>query len=127
MGFRDDVSRFSLTVQSRSRNVFVGVTTEVQRSITVGSEITNAPGQPVDTGALRASWVGEFLDADSWQTATNLAYARPIEAGIGRYGPLTLRSAVGGFHSVALTVNGFPAIVRSVVARERGGSGGSSA
>jgi len=129
MGLRDDVRRFALTVESRSQKVFVGVTTQVQRSIQFGSEITNAPGQPVQTGRLRASWIGEFLDANRWQTSTNLPYALPIERGIGPHGPLTLRSSVGGFGSVALTVHGFQAIVRFVAenARRGGSSAGSGA
>lgn len=123
MGFRDDVNRFTVTVQARSQAVFVGVAAEVQRSITVGSEITNAPGQPVKTCRLRASWISEFLDANRWQTSTNVPYALPIERGVGPFGPLTLRSSVGGFHSVAITVSGFQSIVRFVNANTKSGRG----
>lgn len=117
MSFREDLKRFSVKVQTRNRDIFVGMTEEVQRSVVEGSEITNSPGQPVDTGALKASWIPEFTSPTEWQTSTNLVYAPVIEAGVGANGPLTLRSQVGGFHSVALTVAGAQAIADHVAKR----------
>lgn len=75
------------------------------QSVQFGSEITGAPGQPVDQGVLRAS-VQLQLDATTPHASvgSNLEYAPGIEHGVGPHGPLTLRSAVGGFHSFALTV-----------------------
>lgn len=127
--FRSDVRRFQQLVRVRSQAVFSRITQEVQRSIVEGSELTGAPGQPVDTGALRNSWLGEFLTAWTWQLTTNLEYAWGIEHGL-RYATrgnvsgqtlqrLTLRSSVGGFHSVALTLAGLQTIVKYAVAQER--------
>lgn len=75
------------------------------QSVQFGSEISAAPGQPVDEGALRAS-IQLQLDATTPRASvgSNLEYAPGIERGVGPHGPLTLRSAVGGFHSCALTV-----------------------
>lgn len=112
--FRDRLNGVTMRIHARNRAVFVGVATEVQRSVVFGSEITGAPGQPVDTGALRASWIPEFISPTEWQTTTKLEYAEGIENGVGAHGPLTLRSAVGGFHSVALTRAGFGRIVEHV-------------
>lgn len=128
--FRSDVRRFQRLIETRSKAVFTRVTTEVQRSIVNGSELTGAPGQPVDTGTLKNSWLGEMIGAWGWQLTTNVAYAWQIEHGL-RYATrgnvsgqtlqrLTLRSSVGGWHSVALTLVGFPAIVSYALAQERG-------
>ncbi len=103
-------------VQTNNKAVFVGVATETLNSIVEGSAITGAPGQPVDTGNLKASWHLGFESATSALISTNVEYAPYIEDGIGR-GPMTLRSAVGGFHSVALTRMGFQKIVDSEVAK----------
>ena len=98
------------------KEVLLGVGTEALRSIQEGSELTGAPGQPVDTGALRASW--QLIPrADSLTIGTNVVYAEAIEDGIGKYGPLVLRSQVGGFHSVAQTVANMDRIVAAVVDR----------
>lgn len=56
MSFADDVKRFSLKMESRSRDVFLGCVQDVHEGIVVGSPLTGAPGQPVDTGYLRSSW-----------------------------------------------------------------------
>jgi hypothetical protein len=96
------------------REHFAAVVLEAHRSIQSGSELTGAPGQPVATGNLRNSWQFEFPTPDSARISTNVEYAQPIEDGIGRFGPLTLRSAVGGFHSVAMTVANFDRIIEDV-------------
>lgn len=114
MSFSADLAGFARLVVERERNVFVRTTQELQRSVVEGSEITGAPGQPVDTGTLKGSWIGEFVNEHEWQLTTNQEHAPPIEAGIGPNGPLTIRSPVGGTHSVALTVAGFPRIVEVV-------------
>jgi hypothetical protein len=117
-------------VDRRCSDLFVGVATETMRSVQVGSEITASPGQPVGQygpgyhpgkvgGTLRASWQLNFESAVAATISTNIVYAPPIEEGIGKYGPLTLRSTVGGFHSVKLTRGGFPRIV-ATVARQLG-------
>lgn len=113
MAFSDDLEAFALKVETRSRLLFERATEEVQRSVVDGSEITGAPGQPVDTGNLKGSWIPQLLAPWSWQTTTGVEYAEPIEEGIGPHGPLTLRSAVGGFHSVRLTRAGWGRIVEA--------------
>ena len=55
MTFSDDLRRFVTTVRDNNRAVYVGVAAGAHESITVGSPITGAAGQPVDTGNLRAS------------------------------------------------------------------------
>lgn len=117
MSFTTDLQAFARKVEKRNRDIFVGVSTAVHDSVVEGSPLTGAPGQPVDTGNLRASWILRFLARWLSRTSTNVEYAPPIEEGIGPHGPMTLRSAVGGFHSVKLTRAGFQNIVDNV-ARE---------
>jgi hypothetical protein len=92
-------------------DVFVGVGTEALRSIQEGSELTGAPGQPVQSGNLRASWHLDFPTTDRAEISTNVIYAEGVEEGTGVYGPLTLRSPVGGFHSVKITAANLDRIV----------------
>ena len=84
----------------------------VGRSIVEGSAITGAPGQPVDTGALRASWYRLIQPDDVIAWASDLDYAPVIEDNLDN---ATLRSPVGGFHSVKMTIAGFPGIVALAV------------
>jgi hypothetical protein len=116
MTFSDDLGRFNEKADANLRAVFLGSVAEVHRSVSVGSEITGAPGQPVDTGNLRGSWQAIFAEPAS-TVSTNVEYAPSIEDGIShRWGTaLTLRSAVGGFHSVEHTVNGYDKIVEHVL------------
>jgi len=109
--FDDALNRFALKLDARSRAVFVGVATEVQRSVVHGSEVTGAPGQPVDTGNLRDSWIPEFTSPTTWQTTTNVGYAPIVEHNLRG---VTFRNH--GPHSVALTRVGFPRIVTKVTA-----------
>jgi len=122
--FRRGIESWVESVETDSHAVFVAVATEVHRSVTVGSPVTGAPGQPVQRGTLRDSWIPEFTSRWTFQTTTNLPYALPIELGIGPFGPLTLRSQVGGFHSVARTRVGFPSIIAFVMAQPRSRSPG---
>ncbi len=115
--FGDDLKGFGVKIIRMEKDVFHGVTEEVHRSIVEGSQITSAPGQAVDTGALRASFTPQFLDENTWQTTTHLKYAPIMEENLRG---AQLRSAVGGFHSVALTRVGFPRIVDYVVTKVRG-------
>lgn len=84
-------------------DIFVVTATEALRSVQEGSELTGAPGQPVDKGDLLVSWQLTFPSPDSAVIGTDSDHAKPIEDGVGKYGPLTLRSKVGGWHSVKLT------------------------
>lgn len=109
--FSDQVRDFTRQYEERMQDFHLVRAIETQRSVQEGSEITGAPGQPVDENNLRPSWILEHLAALRSQTSTGVEYARPIEDGVGPHGPLTLRSQVGGFHSVALTIAGNQKIV----------------
>ncbi len=113
-GFGAQVGLFSKRVQTGSRRHFVAIVGAVYESIVLGSALTGAPGQPVDTGNLRASWQQEIQD-NRGSVMTNVVYAPQIENGISdRTGKrLTLRSQVGGFHSVKLTRANFQRIVEA--------------
>lgn len=79
------------------------------RSITVGSPITGAPGQPIDKGDLIKSWrMLPQNDQDKILIVSNLIYAPIIE---DNWRDAQLRSKVGGFHSVKMTKLAFNLIV----------------
>lgn len=115
MGFADDMRRFQLDIESRTREAFVETVTEVTRSVVEGSEITGAPGQPVDTGALRASWHTEFNSPTEATLGTDLEYAPIIEDN-----PRGVTFQNHGPHSVKLTIAGFQRIVDDVARRIAG-------
>lgn len=128
MSFGNDIDRIRAKVHKRHRDMLVGCAQLCHESIQVGSEITGAPGQPVDIGTLRGSWQLSFPDAISALITTNLVYAKPIEDGIqtiylgdGKHtfrSPIHFRSAVGGSHSVKLTIAAFESrIVPHVAAK----------
>jgi len=117
MSFSRDLDAFMRRVEIRLRDVYTGVAEEVHRSVVEGSEITGAPGQPVDTSYLRNSWQLAIGPREA-VISTNVDYAPGIEDGVGPNGPIQLRSPVGGFHSVKLTRAGFPRIVDHVVRKE---------
>ena len=114
MTFSDDLLRFVTTVRDNNRAVYVGVATGAHESITVGSPITGAPGQPVDTGNLRSSFTLD-IGVDEATISTNVAYAPLIEEGIAASGkPISFKSAVGGAHSVKQTIAGANALQEHV-------------
>lgn len=121
MSADDDVHNRATTARVATvlREHFTAVVLEAHQSIQSGSALTGAPGQPIDTGNLRNSWQVEFPTPDSAIIGTPVEYARPIEDGVGRFGPLTVRSAVGGFHSVAMTVANIDRIVDAVKRRTK--------
>jgi hypothetical protein len=104
VSFNGDVLRFVNKVDRVTHDTFVGTVAGLFESIVEGSALTGSPGQPVDTSDLKTSWQIEFESKDAARVLTNSDHAEPIEYGIGEYGALELRSAVGGFHSVAATV-----------------------
>ena len=130
MSFGDDLQRFTAKVDTRSRAVFNGVVAAAHESITKGSPITGAPGQPVGQsgpgyhegeigGALLASWNVLFEAPFVASIVTNSPYAKQNEDGIARPGGGEYRhlSTIGGRHSVALTVAGVPHLLADEVAK----------
>jgi hypothetical protein len=133
VSFAKDLRAFTVKVEARTQAALVGIAEEVQRSIVEGSEITGAPGQPVATGHLKASWQLTFPTPTSAQVSTNVEYAWFVENAIGPHGPRSygadrgvtynakgLPDLVGGSHSVAHTRAGIQRIVDHVIARLRG-------
>lgn len=119
MTFSSDLRAFALKVERKNKGVFLGAATGVQESVVDGSPVTGAPGQPVDTGSLKGSWQLTFPGQWEAELATRVEYAPAVEEGIGPHGPMTLRSEVGGFHSVKATRANFDRLVEQVN-REQG-------
>lgn len=126
MSLESDVARIALKLDKISEHMLPAIGLAVHQSIQEGSPITGAPGQPVGQygpgynegsvgGTLKGSWQVTFPSPEIAEITTNLVYAKPIEDGVGKYGPLRLRSSVGGFHSVALTRINFPRLVDHVL------------
>lgn len=122
MSFADDLKRFQGKVETHSNAIFLQTGEECLRSIVEGSEITGAPGQQVDTGALKGSWQRWFPSPTEQTIGTDSPYAQQEEDGIAYSGkPIVQHSAVGGPHSTKLTIAGFKRIVDVVTARVTGG------
>lgn len=121
MSFAADVQVFIEKAEQRQQGVFRGFAEAAKESIVEGSPVTGAPGQPVaegqpdPVGKLKGSWELEYPTPTTAEIATDVDYAPKIEDGIGEHGPLRLRSKVGGFHSVALTVAGAERLLEQVV------------
>lgn len=109
MSFADQMQRIVGKHIARLESVPAGVDAEVFRSIVDGSEVTGAPGQPVRSGRLKASWQQERTGDES-VAASDSPYARAVEENVG-----DVHYENGGPHSVELTVVGFPRIVQEVV------------
>lgn len=120
MSFGKDLRSFTVKVEERLKDTLVESTVLIHESIVEGSAITGAPGQPVDTGALKGSWQVTFPDELTGRVATGIAYAPGVEDGVGPHGPITLRSKVGGFHSAKLTVASWDKVLEEAVKRARG-------
>ena len=128
--------RLVAQIEATTAAIFEDVGMEAQRSIVEGSDLTGAPGQPVDTGFLKGSWQRWYQSPTLQTIGTNVAYAPAIEdgtrasydprgvqrpkdltqGGTNRKGP----STVGGSHSVAHTLNGLQRIL-DVVTKRHGG------
>jgi len=113
--FGKRVKNWTLEIERGMNDLHVNASEKVRDSVVWGSDLTGAPGQPVDTGFLRNDWAANFrfLAKLHARLHTIAAYARGIEEGEGPSGALTLRSEVGGFHSVKMTVAGWKNIVRA--------------
>lgn len=127
--FAAALARWNVATYRRVQDAFVFSTEEVERSVKFGSELTGAPGQPVQTGNLLSSWQGAYEGPTLWALTTTgrsasgepVGYAEHIENGGNARGPFTLRSQVGGFHSVKLTAASWDRIVE--FAARKAGSG----
>lgn len=109
-----DLKAWAAKVERNLHAIFLNTATAVRDSVVEGSPVTGAPGQPVDTGNLKSSWVLAFTEPGVAEVSTNVEYAPAIEDGVGPHGPMTLRSKVGGFHSVKLTRSNFDRLVADV-------------
>lgn len=101
--FQDALDTFARDARERLLDCAQFAFEEVQESVVHGSALTGAPGQPVDTGFLRSSWVASIVAQGVQEISTNVAYAEFIEDGGNDLAAFTLRSEVGGWHSVKLT------------------------
>ena len=115
MTFQGDIARFSSKVYRRQVVIFLDVANAILRSIKEGDPITGSPGQPVQSSDLKNSWQPFHMEPFLSQISTPMEYARPIEEGMSRGKKMTLRSEVGGFHSVKITRVGFQKLVNEVV------------
>lgn len=125
MAFADGMRRVREVVVARNRAVFHASVFKAHESITVGSSLTDAPGQPKLHGALRQSYQIEILSPTQARIASNKKYARSIEDGVSyAHGgvPLTIRSKVGGTHSIEKTALNFDRIVADAIRRVGGGA-----
>lgn len=113
--FAQQLNGWTEKVEFRTREMFTQTVSEIERSVKFGSEITGAPGQPVDTGFLRNSWGPIWVGPNNVVIGTNVEYARPIEDGTSRGRAMKLRSAVGGFHSVKITMSAVDRIMKYIV------------
>ncbi len=112
MTYKDDLRAHRRNVRRQLEEVFLIATEEVGHSVVEGSAITGAPGQPVDTGELKGSWIERYVDRFIYRLTTDKIYAPFIEG--GNY---VQRSVVGGPHSVRLTRTGWPRIVEDAARR----------
>lgn len=113
--FKRDIAEFQRLLARRQRAAFLDAAGVALESIKVGSLLTGAPGQPVDTGNLRNSWEKEITSASTGRIFSTAEYAEAIEEGIGPHGPMSVRSQVGGFHSAKLTVAAWDRIMSASV------------
>jgi hypothetical protein len=124
MAFADDLKRFTAKVETRSQAVFLNTVTAAYESITDGSALTGAPGQPVGQygpgyhegevgGELKASWQTRFVSPTVAEIVTNSPYAKQNEDGIARPGGGEYRhlSTEGGRFSVMKTAGAIQKIV----------------
>jgi hypothetical protein len=152
MGFSDDIRRAAETIARRNQQIFVDAAVAVHDSIVHGSAVTGAPGQPVDTGYLRASWqigwdglpafplngLGDKKDP-GWREAE--ANAKPPAGRAPRFALISTNAVYaeaiednirnvefkkGGGHSVILTIASFGNIVAQVDANLKGFADGST-
>lgn len=99
--FKRQLKRLPQLIKKREERLYMYMMDEIEMSIKYGSNVTGAPGQPVQTGNLLNSWKrkGSARRRD-YRLVSNLVYAPIIE---DNFRGAQLRSPVGGFHSVKIT------------------------
>jgi len=112
--FKEQMDAVVAKARAREQSIYNACVRHVKRSIVYGSPVTGAPGQPVDTGDLRKSYRIRRIGKRERTVSSPLIYAPIIED--NRRGA-TLRSKVGGFHSIKLTRLGWARIVSHETAR----------
>ena len=122
--FSANVRRFKVVARTRTQTVYRAGRARALASIKFGSPITGAEGQPVQSSALRDAWKMRDISDNETLIAPEgepVKWAYQNETGIALPGggPYRLRSKVGGRFSVAKTIAGWPAIVKSIVATLR--------
>tara|TARA_B100000749_G_scaffold257729_1_gene227314 strand:+ start:128 stop:532 length:405 start_codon:yes stop_codon:yes gene_type:complete len=109
--FARRLKSFGKMSEERLHLVFLRSAREAFKSIKFGSAITGAPGQPVKTGKLINSWrMSGRAREGSITIETDVKYAPLLE---DNFRGATLRSKVGGFHSVKITRMNYRLIVSS--------------
>jgi len=114
--FHAELLEMSKLAKDRFRTTIDIMEEETLRSIKEGSGITGAPGQPVKTGRLRASWKSVRKNQWAFDVSSDAPYAEIIEYNTRG---ATLRSRVGGFHSVAITTLNYRLIGRTALAMSK--------
>lgn len=115
-GFADEIQAFVEKAKTTERQVFTRVADKVFESVTEGSPLTGAPGQPVAVdGDLKASWT-EQVDEREAVISSDHPAAPVIENGTRLGQDLVLHAHVGGFHSVKQTAVNFDRLVDAAVA-----------
>ena len=109
--FTKDLADFMKKLDRRMDAVFLDAVGVALESIKIGHAISGAPGQPVQTGNLLNSWDQKVHSKTTATLFSTADYAEHIEEGIG----MTVRSAVGGFHSVKMTVAAWSRIMNASV------------
>ena len=84
----DQIREFTLRFKAQSDAHFANVGSAMQASIQDGSPVTGAPGQPVDTGYLRATWTLSFGDEPQFSLNGEGATKDPAWAGAPIAAPL---------------------------------------
>lgn len=120
--FSAGLRKMAVELERKTLSVFADLATEAHRSVQMGSEITGAPGQPVEEGTLRGSIHLAFETPSRATITTSVDYAEAVEEGVGPHGDVVYgaKNGIGGSHSFALTIAGIPAITEVVLARHGG-------
>lgn len=111
--FARGLRRFGDLMIERETRLYRAAVDHVERSIKDGSAVTGAPGQPIQSGNLYRAWHrAGSLGAQNVAIVCDVImapYAGKIEH---RTGGITIRSSVGGAHSIKITRLNFPLIIR---------------